>query len=260
MAIMAEVEERLLRTDSFEDIITCLKSDPAQWSDDKLRGLLTAAYLSSVSETELRLASESVASVGAVSHSRRSSRAAGRAGESASGEQSEQGEADGGGVSEATPDASPDAVGVGRASTIQADDKRSSIANLDKFEDIMKQELQHLTWAGPSASSGPAGPSTSGGPSALGDAVLDPKSVLHLSAGDIGGPSRDANRPGKLQSARPSCLSASHPAVAATKVASGAHPPAPQAVPEAPVPSALQDDQAGSEHTDHDAAMAATST
>ena len=60
MAIMAEVEERLLRLSDFEDIITCLKSDPAQWSDDKLRGILAAAYLSSVSQDELRLASDAV--------------------------------------------------------------------------------------------------------------------------------------------------------------------------------------------------------
>jgi hypothetical protein len=62
MAIMAEVEERLLRLSEFEDIITCIKSDPAQWSDSKLRGILTAAYLSSVSEEELQLASDSVTS------------------------------------------------------------------------------------------------------------------------------------------------------------------------------------------------------
>jgi hypothetical protein len=60
MAIMAEVEEKLLRLSDFEDIIRCLKSDPAQWTDDKLRGILAAAYLSSVSEAELRLARQAV--------------------------------------------------------------------------------------------------------------------------------------------------------------------------------------------------------
>ena len=60
MAIMAELEERLLRLSDFEDIITCLKSEPANWSDDKMRGVLTAAYLSSVSAEEICLASESV--------------------------------------------------------------------------------------------------------------------------------------------------------------------------------------------------------
>lgn len=60
MAIMAECEESLLRLDDFEDIITLLKTEPCQWSDDKLRGLLTAAYLSSVSDEELSLAREMV--------------------------------------------------------------------------------------------------------------------------------------------------------------------------------------------------------
>lgn len=60
MAIMAEVEERLLHMDDFEEIITCIKSEPSTWPDDKLRGILTAAYLSSVSEEELQLANESV--------------------------------------------------------------------------------------------------------------------------------------------------------------------------------------------------------
>jgi hypothetical protein len=60
MAVMAEAEDRLLQLSDFEALIACLKSEAANWSDAKLRGLLTAAYLSSVSEDEIALAAAAV--------------------------------------------------------------------------------------------------------------------------------------------------------------------------------------------------------
>ena len=174
MAIMAEVEERVLRTDNFEDIITCLKSDPAQWSDDKLRGLLTAAYLSSVSEEELKLAGESVVAADASGLSRRTSQVSqsGTAPEGSSGLDDRAGEG---------PQACEQVVDAGARPTPE---KAASAEQLADFADIMKQELGQLQWAGPSASRGSTLPAPLG-------SALDAKSLLRLS-GDVGA-SRDAD-------------------------------------------------------------------
>lgn len=176
MAIMAEVEERILRTDNFEDIITCLKSDPAQWSDDKLRGLLTAAYLSSVSEEELKLASDSVGTTEPSGFSRRGSQV------------SQPGSALDG-VDDRVGESSQAGTQAGDSNAGRKPEKAASVGQLDEFEDIMKQELEQLQWAGPSASlaSLPAAP--------LGDA-LDAKSLLRLS-GDVGA-GRDAEEPSRI--------------------------------------------------------------
>jgi hypothetical protein len=160
MAIMAEVEERILRTDSFEDIITCLKSDPANWSDDKLRGLLTAAYLSSVSEEELKLASESVTAGDAAGFSRRGSQIS-----------QPSGHLDGGARSEECAGSSSQAatvLGEPHASRVT---ETSTTAVVDEFADIMKQELEQLQWAGPSLSR------VGGADASRGDA-LDAKSLV----------------------------------------------------------------------------------
>ena len=58
MAIMAECESSLLALNDFEDIITYLKTEPCEWENDKLQGLISAAYLSSVSDSEIQLAGE----------------------------------------------------------------------------------------------------------------------------------------------------------------------------------------------------------
>jgi hypothetical protein len=178
MAIMAEVEERILRTDNFEDIITILKSDPAQWSDDKLRGLLTAAYLSSVSEEELKLASETVTAADASSLSRRGPQvyqAAAAVEASAENEVGEGTQAGAHGL-----DANP----------VQRPERLASAPQLDEFADIMKHELEQLQWAGPSAGRASV-------PSPLVDA-LDAKSLLRL-PGDAG-VSKQAEDPSKINS------------------------------------------------------------
>lgn len=159
MAIMAEVEERILRTDNFEDIITCLKSDPAQWSDDKLRGLLTAAYLSSVSEEELKLAGESVSAADAGGFSRKTSLASGA-------------------LDGAHPEASEGSDLNPGESKASATEKPHATGEIDEFADIMKHELEQLQWAGPSASRASL-------PAPMGDA-MDAKSLLRIT-GDVGG-------------------------------------------------------------------------
>ena len=215
MAIMAEVEERVLRTDNFEDIITCLKSDPAQWSDDKLRGLLTAAYLSSVSEEELKLASESVVAADASGFSRRGSQVSqqGNPLEGSAGLDDRAGESSKAGTQ-------------GDSCARPKPEKAASGGQLDEFADIMKQELEQLQWAGPSASRAVL-------PAPLADA-LDAKSLLRLS-GDIGA-GRDADEPDRIdveQNVEESQTPASPMA---------AEPLAPQKSPPADPPFLLGDD------------------
>lgn len=167
---MAEVEERLLRMDDFEDIVTCLKMDPATWSDDKLRGLLTAAYLSSVSEGEIQLACQSVTA------------------ESLHAVRSVEGNVQNAdGLDGAGDRSGHDSQSAGTSATAGANKTPSSshheglesMQALGGIDDLMKHELEQLTWAGPS---GGEWPSTDTVPLT---SVKDPQTVIRLS-GDVG--------------------------------------------------------------------------
>lgn len=137
LAIMAEVEERLLRMDDFEDIVTCLKMDPATWSDDKLRGLLTAAYLSSVSEDEIQLACRSV-----TAESLHAIRPSDDNIQSGTGQP----------VPEAGIHQAPGVPDVGACKLPSSHHEGlESMQSLGGIDDLMKHELEQLTWAGPSA-------------------------------------------------------------------------------------------------------------
>lgn len=167
LAIMAEVEERLLRMDDFEDIVTCLKMDPATWSDDKLRGLLTAAYLSSVSEDEIQLARKAV-----TAESLHAIRSTDEIVQSAAGH-----DRSGCPTSEVDVVDAP-VASVGSGSNV-AQSRLEGIENmqtLGAIDDLMKHELEQLTWAGPS-----------GGEERVSNDVQDPHTLLRLS-GDTSAP------------------------------------------------------------------------
>lgn len=139
LAIMAEVEERLLRMDDFEDIVKCLKMDPATWSDDKLRGLLTAAYLSSVSEEEIQLACKSV-----TAESLHTVRLTEENVSPAAGNGSERP------LSEIGLDGTAHAAAGAQHQPQSHSEGLESIQTLGGIDDLMKHELEQLTWAGPS--------------------------------------------------------------------------------------------------------------
>lgn len=163
---MAEVEERLLRMDDFEDIVTCLKMDPATWSDDKLRGLLTASYLSSVSEDEIQLAGKSVTAeslhaVHAVNDS-----AQGTEGLQSSGDNVAH-------SSQCEVGAAIPGTHKPSASSLEGPESMQALGGID---DLMKHELDQLTWAGPS------GEGQSADTAAMAS-VKDPHVLLRLSGG-----------------------------------------------------------------------------
>lgn len=157
MAIIAEVEERLLHLTDFEDIITCLKSDPAQWADDKLRGILTAAYLSSVSEEELTLASESVTAAAAESMLAGATAALASSDASGEGVPGEGvGSGDGGGGAGARAEGDGPAAAPARAGAAAAGAQgqataavghRRATSNAEALDQLVRSELTHLTWA-----------------------------------------------------------------------------------------------------------------
>ena len=146
MAIIAEMEERLLRLTDFEDIITCLKSDPAQWADDKLRGILTAAYLSSVSEDELTLASESVTA--AAAESMLGNAAAALAPDSGpEGAAAGSGDAGAGNGAVAAPARAGAAAEGGSPDLATAAAHHRAASNAEALDELVRSELTHLTWA-----------------------------------------------------------------------------------------------------------------
>lgn len=167
---MAEVEERLLRMDDFEDIVTCLKMDPATWSDDKLRGLLTAAYLSSVSEDEIQLACQSVTAESL--HAIRSV--------DGNGQHADGVDAVGDHLGHASQSAGSSVAASGsKPASSSHHEGLESMQALGGIDDLMKHELEQLTWAGPSGGEGPSTDTV-----AL-TSVKDPHTFLRIS-GDVG--------------------------------------------------------------------------
>lgn len=160
LAIMAEVEERLLRMDDFEDIVSCLKMEPVTWSDDKLRGLLTAAYLSSVSEDEIQLACKSVTAESLQAIRSVSQRA------------QDPDTSSTGDVTHGSQLADSATCATKSPTSPEGLDGMQTLGGID---DLMQHELDQLTWAGPSGegeAEGPLCPESAG----------DHHSLLRLSA------------------------------------------------------------------------------
>jgi hypothetical protein len=203
MAIVAELEERLLRLFDFEDIITCLKSEPAQWSDDKLRGILTAAYLSSVSDDELKLADESVTNAAIESMLGGSSNqpAAAQAG---AGDAAAPVDAARSPDAAAAAAAAPDA-GASAAARIPVHLRRTSTAvGSVELQELVQSELTGLTWAEAADTSEAAAPSGTVSPDALAKS-LQSDGAAHARRASLGAEARaqpDATAgvsPGKAQ-------------------------------------------------------------